>query len=85
MEFRMSDIPLSDVRVADAVVRCLQKCDRAFNELLIETEQVMPEPEWKQLKRGVGHVMAGEMYGLWVALVDKHPQFSAAAFGEGSH
>jgi hypothetical protein len=80
MEFRMSEIPLSDVKVAEAVVRCLQKCDRAFNVALVETKEMMPESDWNVLRRGVGHIMAGGMYDLWLAVVKRHPQF--AAFGD---
>jgi hypothetical protein len=82
MEFRMNDIPLSDPRVADAVVRGLQKVDRALNELLIETKDLMPETDWNLLRRGVGQILAADTYELWTAVVRKHPQYEKAAFGD---
>ena len=82
MEFRMTDVAVSDLKVAEAVVRCLQKCDGAFNDLVVETQQMMPDTDWKALKRGVGQIRAGDMFDLWAALVSKHPQFNVAAFGQ---
>jgi hypothetical protein len=82
MEFRMSDIPMTDLKVAGAVVRCLQKCDRALNEALIETQDIMPESDWKLLRHGVGQILGSDMFDLWVAVVKLHPQFKHEAFGE---
>jgi hypothetical protein len=81
MAFQMSDIPLSSPVVAEAVADCLRKCDRAFNELLIETKEGMPEPDWKLLRRGVGEILGTSMFDLWVALVKQHPRFEKDAFG----
>ena len=75
MEFRMSDVPVSDVRVADAVMRCLQKCGGAFDDLLIETKDMMPESDWGLLRRSVGQILGDHLHDLWTAVVDKHPQF----------
>ena len=61
MEFRIDDIPLQNPRVADAVVRCLQQCDRALNAVLVETEALMPADDWKLLRRGVGRIAGGDM------------------------
>jgi hypothetical protein len=81
MEFRMSDIPLSDIRVADAVVRCLKTCGGAFDDLLVETKEVMPESDWNLLRRGVGQIMGDHMYDLYVEVAKQHPQHKAAIFG----
>jgi hypothetical protein len=82
MDFRMSDVPVSDVKVAEAVVQCLQKCGGAFDDLLVETKDMMPESDRRLLRRGVGQIMGNHLYDLWTAIVDKHPQFKAPAFGE---
>ena len=82
MAFRMTEIPLGNPQVADAIARCLQKCDRAFNDALIETKDLMPDPEWKLLRRGVGQIMGADMYEMWCALVEQHPKFKNAAFGD---
>jgi hypothetical protein len=82
MEFRMNDIPISDPKVASVMVRCLQKCDRAFNEALIETKELMPESDWNKLRLGVGHVLASSMFDMWTVIVKTHPQFNREAFGE---
>ena len=81
MEFRMSDIPMSDPRVGESVARCLVECDRAINKALIECKDVMSEQDWNELRRGFGHVIGGEMLNMWSALVKFHPKFNAQAFG----
>ena len=81
MTFQMNDIPLSSPLVAEAVVGCLRKCDRALNELLIETKEAMPESDWNLLRRGVGEILGTSMFDLWVAVVKLHPQFEKDAFG----
>jgi hypothetical protein len=75
MDFRMSDVPVSDVKVAEAVVRCLKKCGGAFDDLLIETKDMMPEADWRLLRRGVGQIMGDHIHDLWAAIAGKHPQF----------
>jgi len=82
MTFQMNDIPMSSPVVAEAVVDCLRKCDRALNELLIETKDVMPEPDWKVLRQGVAEILSTSMFDLWVAVVKQHPRFEKDAFGE---
>jgi hypothetical protein len=82
MAFQMNDIPMSSPVVAEAVVKCLRNCDRALNELLIETKEVMPEPDWKVLRRGVGEILGTGMFDLWVAVVKQHPRFEQDAFGK---
>jgi hypothetical protein len=81
MEFRMSDIPISDPRVGENVARCLLACDRAIGETLIECKDLMSEEDWKGLQRGFGHVLGGEMLGMWSALVMHHPKYNPQAFG----
>jgi hypothetical protein len=81
MEFRMSDIPMSDPRVGDSVARCLVECDRAINEALTECKGFMSEQDWQGLRRGFGHVVGGEMLEMWSVLVKHHPKFNAQAFG----
>jgi uncharacterized protein with HEPN domain len=81
MEFRMSDVPLSDVRVADAVVRCLKTCGGAFDDLPVETREIMPDADWSLLRRGVGQIMGDHMHDLLVAVANQHPQHKAAIFG----
>jgi uncharacterized protein with HEPN domain len=85
MDFRMSDVPVSDAKVADAVVRCLKTCGGALDDLLVETKDMMPESDWNLLRRGVGQIMGGHMRDLWIAVVRQHPQYSAAILGEGGH
>ncbi|MGH6675267.1 MAG: hypothetical protein ACRECE_03455 [Xanthobacteraceae bacterium] len=82
MAFQMNDIPISRPVVAEAIAGCLHKCDRALNELLIDTKGVMPESEWNVLRRGVGEILATSMFYLWAALVKQHPRFEREAFGE---
>jgi hypothetical protein len=82
MTFQMSDIPLANPKVADAIARCLQKCDRAFNDVLVETKEFVSDSEWKLLRRGIGQIMGSEMYEMWCALIEQHPKFKSAAFGE---
>jgi hypothetical protein len=84
MEFDMSDIPVADSKVAEVLARCLQKCDRAFNDALIETKEMMSDSDWKLLRRGVGQIMGSDMYDLWAVIVKQHPQFERAAFGDGA-
>ncbi len=81
MEFRMRDIPLSDTRVAGAVVRCLKTCGGAFDDLLLETKDLMPESHWSLLRRGVGQIMGDHMHELYVEVAKQHPQYKAAIFG----
>ena len=81
MDFRMSDVPVSDAKVA-AVVRCLQTCGGAFDDLLVETKDIMSESDWRLLRRGVGQIMGNQFYDLWTAIADERPQFKAPAFGE---
>ena len=66
----------------DAAHAHLRKCDRALNELLIETKEVMPETDWKVLRRGVGEILGTSMFDLWVAVVKQHPRFEKDAFGK---
>ena len=82
MEFRMSDIPMPNPRAADAVIRCLQQCDRAFDELLVETASLMPAEDWKLLRRGIGTISGGDMFDLWRAVVKQHPAYENACYGE---
>jgi hypothetical protein len=82
MEFRIDDITLPNPRVADAVVRCLQQCDRALNAVLVETEALMPADDWKLLRRGVGRIAGGDMFDLWHAVVKQHPEYETACYGE---
>jgi len=77
----MSDIPLTSPQVADAVVRCLQQCDRALNEVLVETEALMPPDDWKLLRRGVGTITGGDMFDLWRAVVGQHSAYENACYG----
>jgi hypothetical protein len=84
MAFQMSDIPLSNPVVAEAVAGCLHKCDQAFNELLIETKDMMPESDWKLLRHGVADVLATGMFDLWRTLVNQNPRFEKDAFGNPS-
>ncbi|XIA63044.1 hypothetical protein ACFIOY_27600 [Bradyrhizobium sp. TZ2] len=81
MEFRMSDIPISDPRVGESVARCLIECDRAINVTLTDCKGLMSEQDWQGLRRGFGHVVGGEMLEMWSALVKHHPKFNAQAFG----
>jgi hypothetical protein len=81
MEFRMSDIPISDPRVGESVARCLLACDRAINASLIECKDFMSEEDWRGLRLGFGHVLAGELFAMWGALVKEHPKFRTEAFG----
>ena len=82
MEFRMSDVPMSDPRVGESVARCLLKCDGVINETLIECKDLMSEQDWNELRRGFGHVLAGQMLDMWFALVKSHPKFNEQAFGK---
>jgi hypothetical protein len=82
MPFQMSDIPISDPKIAAILVRSLQTCGRAFDEALIETEKMMPTADWNLLRRGVGQIMGSDMYDLWAAIVKRHPQFEKAALGD---
>jgi len=81
MEFRMSDIPISDPKVGESVARCLIECDRVINVALIECKDLVPEQDWQGLRRGFGHLLAGEMLEMWSALVKHHPKFNTQAFG----
>lgn len=81
MEFRMNDIPVSDPRVGESVARCLIECDRAINVALTECKDLMSDQDWQGLRRGFGHVVAGDMLAMWEALVKHHPKFTARAFG----
>ena len=82
MQFRMSDIPFADPKVAGAVIRCLQKCGHAFDDVLTETKEMMPESEWNLLRRGVGQIMGSDMFDMWAAIVKLHPQFERDASGK---
>ena len=81
MEFRMADIPIADPKVGESIARCLIECDRAINVALVECKDLMSEQDWEGLRRGFGHVLAGEMLDMWSALVKHHPKFNAQAFG----
>jgi hypothetical protein len=81
MEFRMSDIPISDPKVGESVARCLIECDRAVNAALVECKDLMSEDDWKGLRLGFGHVLGGELFDMWCALVKHHPKFNAQGFG----
>lgn len=76
MEFRMSDIPISDPKVGESVARCLMECGRAIDAALIECKDLMPDGDWKGLRLGFGHVLGGELHEMWRALVKHHPKFA---------
>jgi hypothetical protein len=82
MEFRMSDIPISDARVGDSVARCLLECDRAIQVAMNECKGMMSDEDWRGPVRGFGHILAGEMLEMWDALVKHHPKYSVQAFGK---
>jgi hypothetical protein len=77
MEFRMSEIPISDPRVGESVARCLQKCGRAIDETLIECKDIMSEQDWRNLRLGFGHVLGSEMHDMWKVLIQHHPKFKS--------
>jgi hypothetical protein len=82
MDFRMSDIPMSDPLVGESIARCLLECDRAIYQTLTECKELMSEEDWKALRLGFGHVVGGEVLSMWSALVKYHPKFNAQAFGD---
>jgi len=77
MEFRMTDIPISDPRIGEIVARCLQKCGGAVDEALVESKDLMTEADWKVLRLGFGHVLGNDMHDMWKVLVKHHPQYAA--------
>jgi hypothetical protein len=81
MEFRMSDIPISDTKVGESVARCLIECDRAINVTLTECKDLMSGQDWQGLRRGFGHIVGGEMLEMRSALVKHHPEYKTQAFG----
>ena len=82
MTFQMKDIHLSNPVVAAAIAGCLRKCDRALNELLVETKEIMPESDWNLLRRGVAEIVVNDMADLWSSVVKSHPRYEEDAFGK---
>jgi hypothetical protein len=75
MEFRMSDMPISDPKVGEIVARCLRTCGGAIDEALMESKDLMGETEWKIMQRGFGQILGSDMHDLWSVLVRHHPQY----------
>ena len=51
-----------------------------------DTFESLPMPsrsdeEWRRLRLGFGHLLGGEMFDMWGALVKHHPKFNAQGFG----
>ncbi len=77
MEFRMSDMPISDPKVGEIIARCLQTCGGAIDDALIESKDLMTESDWKVLRRGFGHILGSDIHDLWRVLVKHHPQYES--------
>jgi hypothetical protein len=82
MEFRMSDVPFADPRVAGAMIRGLGRCGQALDEALLEVKEIMPDADWALLKRGVGQILGSDMFDMWKEIVKAHPQFEHGPSGQ---